>query len=317
MHCSLATSLPHAILGSATADPPRAPGPQTPNESTIPTACSAAASDAAVAPDNVRPVVPTRFPAPWLPHWCLHAIQHRVDITRHPVCVLLPARAHGAEQRQRHAPYGLWVRDDDPWVRGACMKMPIGVPWCGTLPTALGMGIASAGIGIVSTVLVIERPSLEPKPENSTFTVFANAVSTGLWHKPWRHLPWRRQRTCCPHVLLLPSPPLALATPQTTSTAAPSPLHALPFPSPECVVFPSANACAAFVGSIITTLMCTALPRSSTTWFSSTPSSANTSRTAPRPAHPCCAATHPRQRGCPWWCCVTGARCPHCRYPCA
>ncbi|KAF8128815.1 hypothetical protein K438DRAFT_1888071 [Mycena galopus ATCC 62051] len=101
----------------------------------------------------VRPVIPTRFPAPWLPHWLPHAIQHCVDITRHPVCLLLPACAHGAEQRRRHAPYGPW---------GACMKMPIGVPWCGTLPTVLGMSIASAGIGIASTVLVIERPASSP-----------------------------------------------------------------------------------------------------------------------------------------------------------
>ncbi|KAF8181160.1 hypothetical protein K438DRAFT_1841313 [Mycena galopus ATCC 62051] len=222
MHRSLATSLPRAILGSAAADPPRAPGPQTPNESTIPTACGAAASDAAVAPDNVWPVVPTRFPAPWLPLWRPHTIQHHIDIPRHPVCVLLPARAHGAEQRRWYAPYGPWVSNDDPWVWGACMKMSISVPWCGTLPTALGMGIASTGIGIMSTVLVIERSSLEPTPENSMFTIFANAVSTGLRHKPWRHRPWCRQRTCCPHALLLPSPPLALATPQTTSTAAPS-----------------------------------------------------------------------------------------------
>ncbi|KAF8193151.1 hypothetical protein K438DRAFT_1829190 [Mycena galopus ATCC 62051] len=236
MHRSLATLLPHAILGSAAADPPRAPGSQTPNESMIPTACSAAASDAAVAPDNVQPVVPTRFPAPWLPHWRPHAIQHRVDITRHPVCVLLPARAHGAEQRRQHAPYGPWVRDDDPWVRGACMKMPIGVPWCGILPTALGMGIASAGIGIVSTVLVIERPSLEPKPENLMFTVFANTVSTGLRRKPWRHLPWRRQRTRCPHALLLPGaihPCTPCPSPRPNVWCFPPPTHAPPSLGPS------------------------------------------------------------------------------------
>ncbi|KAF8217963.1 hypothetical protein K438DRAFT_1796063 [Mycena galopus ATCC 62051] len=203
------------------------PGPQTPNESTIPTVCGAAASDAAVAPDNVRPVVPTRFPAPWLPHWRPHTIQHRIDIPQHPVCVLLPAHAHGTEQRRRN---------DDPWVWGACMGVSVGVPWCGALPIALGVGVAGTGIDVVSTVLVIERPSLEPTPENSMFTIFANAVSTGLRHKPWRHRPWCRQRTRCPHALLLPGaihPCMPCPSPRPNTWCFPLPTHAPPSLGPS------------------------------------------------------------------------------------
>ncbi|KAF8174485.1 hypothetical protein K438DRAFT_118257 [Mycena galopus ATCC 62051] len=82
-----------------------------------------------------------------------HAIQHRVDVTRYPVHVLPPARAHGAEQRGRHASCNLWVGDD--------ARAPVRLRRCAACP---GVGPRPLRRGQASALRQPSRPypSLRP-----------------------------------------------------------------------------------------------------------------------------------------------------------
>ncbi|KAF8162179.1 hypothetical protein K438DRAFT_301906 [Mycena galopus ATCC 62051] len=101
-----------------------------------------------------------------------HAIQHRVDITRYPVHMLPPARAHGAEQRGRHASCNLWVGDDT--------RAPVRLRRCAACP---GVGPRPLRRGQASALRRPSRPypSLRPHARRVPLhAVFIGSIAASL-----------------------------------------------------------------------------------------------------------------------------------------